>query len=320
MMFAAKLMVAQEQRLEEQKKLEEARMQDVFLLLENLFKREEATVQQVLGLLYDIGSLHLINDKVHWPVFKKPLRGVAKLSKPVFGFIAIRWFQSNCPKLTADWLYTVVTFQPEDNQEQATEVATQVLSDASKSTSTKHNIFESVHLNSKQNTASRLTSQVIGQILNRALQEHQIEIQSNPSAYNPPTGNLQLPPQHEAHALFKGEVVDSLCLEPASLEEHSVNQKRFTDTGLSSTGLSSTGLSRYSNPEQANPVKAELPRSQVSLQELQQLQRQMRRMVGVSIAAIVLSGLLGMWLGYNVRMETWKDVFESLNLVSHQDF
>ncbi|MEB3336948.1 MAG: hypothetical protein VKJ46_05755 [Leptolyngbyaceae bacterium] len=113
------------QRLAEQKQIEAARMQNVLLLLQDLFKREEATVKRVLGLLYDVGSLHVINEKVPIRYLNKPLRVLAKLSKPVFGFVAIRWFQANCPKLIADWLYTVATFQPPENQQQPSTVATQ---------------------------------------------------------------------------------------------------------------------------------------------------------------------------------------------------
>jgi hypothetical protein len=128
--------MALKQRLAEQEQIDAARMQNVLLLLQDLFKREEATVKKVLSLLYDVGSVHVIDEKVPIRSLDKPLRILAKLSKPVFGFAAIRWFQANCPKLIIDWLYPVVTFQPQADQQPST-VATQVVAeveDASLST------------------------------------------------------------------------------------------------------------------------------------------------------------------------------------------
>jgi hypothetical protein len=88
---------------------EEKRLQDMFLLLETMFLREETTVKLVLDCLYDIGSVNLINKKVR----TRPLNGIAKyiarLSKPVFRIVAWRWFMKNCPKLLVDWLYKKVS-------------------------------------------------------------------------------------------------------------------------------------------------------------------------------------------------------------------
>ena len=88
---------------------EEKRLQDLFLLLETMFLREETTVKLVLECLYDIGSINMINTKVR----KKPLNGIAKyiarLSKPVFRIVAWRWFMKNCPKLLVDWLHGKVS-------------------------------------------------------------------------------------------------------------------------------------------------------------------------------------------------------------------
>ena len=48
------------------------RMQDVFLLLDNLSRREEATIKAILDCLYEVGSSRLIQQRVNikaapWP-------------------------------------------------------------------------------------------------------------------------------------------------------------------------------------------------------------------------------------------------------------
>jgi hypothetical protein len=95
-----------------QSSLESQRMQDVHLLLEHLFDREEATVKMVLGCLYDVGSANLLDKKL------RPIKGaiapVVRLSKPAFRFFAVLWFKKNCPKLITDWLFTLVEFNNTD--------------------------------------------------------------------------------------------------------------------------------------------------------------------------------------------------------------
>jgi hypothetical protein len=93
-----------------QQQMEAARMHDILMLLEDLFKREEATVKNILDCLYDVGSARLVSQKVQRPYLSTTLKGMLRLSKPAFRFMAIRWFQKNCPQLTADWLSSLVSF------------------------------------------------------------------------------------------------------------------------------------------------------------------------------------------------------------------
>lgn len=86
------------------------RMQDVLLLLDNLAKREEATVKDVLDCLYDVGSARLINQRINVKALRGPLKSIARFSKPVFRIFALRWFKKNCPRLITNWLYNQVTF------------------------------------------------------------------------------------------------------------------------------------------------------------------------------------------------------------------
>lgn len=96
-----------------QMSLEKAHLNDVLLLLESMFDREESTVKLVLGHLYDIGSVNLINQRLHSRSLNRLAKWIARLSKPVFRMIALRWFKRNCPRLIRDWLYNQVKFEPQ---------------------------------------------------------------------------------------------------------------------------------------------------------------------------------------------------------------
>ncbi len=87
------------------------RMQDVVLLLERLAAHDETTVRLIMDCLYDVGSVHFINQRMPNPLLNGLMRGTTKLSKPVFRLFAVKWFQKNCPQMIADWLYTVATMQ-----------------------------------------------------------------------------------------------------------------------------------------------------------------------------------------------------------------
>lgn len=94
-------------------RFEQVRMTDVTLLLETMFVREEATVEQILDCLYDIGSVNLIDQRVQRHSLNRIAKWIARHSKPVFRIIALRWFKRNCPNLITDWLYTQVKFEPQ---------------------------------------------------------------------------------------------------------------------------------------------------------------------------------------------------------------
>ncbi|ESA39041.1 hypothetical protein N836_29245 [Leptolyngbya sp. Heron Island J] len=93
-----------------EKQLADEHMKDVELLLENMFSREEATLQLVLDRLYDIGSNNLINYRVKPRPLNRMMKWIARLTKPVFHSLAVRWSKKNCPKLIANWLYSQVQF------------------------------------------------------------------------------------------------------------------------------------------------------------------------------------------------------------------
>ncbi|MCU0538097.1 MAG: hypothetical protein MUD14_29780 [Hydrococcus sp. Prado102] len=94
-----------------QKQIEAERMRDVLLLLEHLLHNEKTTAKLIINCLYDIGSVNLIDKKISNRSLNKMMKAIAKVSKPVFSIIALRWLQKNCPQLLATWLHSQVSFR-----------------------------------------------------------------------------------------------------------------------------------------------------------------------------------------------------------------
>lgn len=97
-----------------EKQQEEKIMQDVLLLLTNLFQREEVTVKLILGCLYDVAATNFVNQKLHYGITNGFLKRTAKISKPVVKILGWKWFIANCPQLVVNWLRTKVEFPRND--------------------------------------------------------------------------------------------------------------------------------------------------------------------------------------------------------------
>ncbi len=104
------------------KKIEEQRMHDVLLLLENLTEREEASIKLIVDNLYDVGAANLIDQRFRSRTLNGSLKLISRVSKPAFKVIAWKWYKSNCPKLIVDWLRTQVAFEPATTVKQAAEI------------------------------------------------------------------------------------------------------------------------------------------------------------------------------------------------------
>lgn len=115
--------ISEPELLSEKEKKEKELMSQVFFLLEHLTEREEVTIKIILDCLYDIGSINLIDHKLSVGFFNKTMKPVARISKPLFKMLAIRWFKKNCPQLITDWLYTQVTFNDDEKEEEVVEKA-----------------------------------------------------------------------------------------------------------------------------------------------------------------------------------------------------
>lgn len=91
-------------------RMEQERMQDVLILIENLIEREEITIRLIMDCLYDVGSKNLINQKVQFGLLNWLMKRIAILTKPVFKIFAMRWFKKNCPRIITAWLHSKVSF------------------------------------------------------------------------------------------------------------------------------------------------------------------------------------------------------------------
>lgn len=110
-------------RSAEEARMEQERIRTIHLLLEHLLEREEATAKLILACLYDVGSVNLINHKIHHRSLNRFTKWIAQLSKPIFQIVALRWFKQNCPGLIAEWLHSQVKFkQPEQLKQIVSEV------------------------------------------------------------------------------------------------------------------------------------------------------------------------------------------------------
>ncbi|MBD2136783.1 hypothetical protein H6F32_04060 [Anabaena sp. FACHB-1237] len=97
-----------------EKQQEEKLMEDVRLLLTNLFQREEITIKLILGCLYDVATTNLVNQKLHYGIRNNLLKNTTKISKPILKIIAWQWFIANCPQLVTNWLRSKVEFARTD--------------------------------------------------------------------------------------------------------------------------------------------------------------------------------------------------------------
>ena len=98
---------------EEQK--EQEKLREMLILLQQLFQREEATAKRVIECLYDIGTVNWINKNVPFRLLNPTLKSVIRFPRPVVKILALKlYMQPKCPKLIAEWLYSLVEFKQEE--------------------------------------------------------------------------------------------------------------------------------------------------------------------------------------------------------------
>jgi hypothetical protein len=91
-----------QQAAEQQAEIE--RMQEVTLLLANLLEREQSTIKAVIGCLYDVGTVNLINHRIKFRFLRPLARPLLKISKPVLTTVGYRWVSKKCPPILTRWL------------------------------------------------------------------------------------------------------------------------------------------------------------------------------------------------------------------------
>jgi hypothetical protein len=117
------------EELTEEGRMKEENLMQVLLLVESLIEREEITIKLILSRLYNVGSVNLINQKFQNRSLNRLMKLIARLSKPVFKVVALRWVKRNCPRLIVNWLRKKVSFEPARTIEQAA-IASTVNSEA----------------------------------------------------------------------------------------------------------------------------------------------------------------------------------------------
>lgn len=96
----------------EEQQLEQERLAEILIVLEELFQREGATGKRVIGCLYDIAVINWVNRHVPLP-FNPLLKYLAKYPRGLAQYLGLKlYLQPKCPKLITDWLYTLVEFPP----------------------------------------------------------------------------------------------------------------------------------------------------------------------------------------------------------------
>lgn len=90
---------------------EKQKLQEILIFLDQLFKREEATAKGIVGCLYDIAMINLINKYFPLWSINITLKYLTRFPRPVAQSLGVKlYLQPKCPKLITDWLYTLVEF------------------------------------------------------------------------------------------------------------------------------------------------------------------------------------------------------------------
>ncbi|BAQ61578.1 hypothetical protein GM3708_1984 [Geminocystis sp. NIES-3708] len=95
----------------EEKRFQEEKLRDIYLLLENLALNEEMTIKLIIDCLYDIGIINLINKKISNRSMNKLAKFLSGTPKPLVKIIAWQWVKKNLPSKVSNWLYNKVKFK-----------------------------------------------------------------------------------------------------------------------------------------------------------------------------------------------------------------
>lgn len=96
---------------QEEKVLEEEKLREILILLDQLFRREEATAKAIVGCLYDIAMINIINKYCPLWGINSTFKYLARFPRPLAKSLGVKlYLQPKCPKLITDWLYSLVEF------------------------------------------------------------------------------------------------------------------------------------------------------------------------------------------------------------------
>ncbi|BAQ64303.1 hypothetical protein [Geminocystis sp. NIES-3709] len=96
---------------QQEKELEQIKLREILVLLDQLFRREEATAKAIVGCLYDIATINIINKYCSLWGINFTLKYLTRFPRPLAQSLGVKlYLQPQCPKLITDWLYTLVEF------------------------------------------------------------------------------------------------------------------------------------------------------------------------------------------------------------------
>ncbi|MBE9222316.1 hypothetical protein IQ215_06360 [Cyanobacterium stanieri LEGE 03274] len=96
---------------------EEEKLREILVLLEQLFKREEASAKAIIGCLYDIATLNLINKYCPLWGINPTLKYISRFPRPIAQHLGCKlYLQPKCPQLITDWLYSLVEFPESESK------------------------------------------------------------------------------------------------------------------------------------------------------------------------------------------------------------
>ncbi|MTF40509.1 hypothetical protein VKI21_13600 [Cyanobacterium aponinum UTEX 3222] len=98
-------------KTQEEKNLEDKKLREILILLDQLFRREEATAKGIVGCLYDIATINLINKYCPLWGINATLKYLTRFPRPLAKSLGVKlYLQPKCPQLITDWLYSLVEF------------------------------------------------------------------------------------------------------------------------------------------------------------------------------------------------------------------
>lgn len=84
--------------------LEQERVREVLLLLQHMFQQEAVTSKMIIDRLYDVATVHLINQRLPNRPVNRVAKWTARRSKPLAKVAGTYYLQKNCPQLIVNWL------------------------------------------------------------------------------------------------------------------------------------------------------------------------------------------------------------------------
>ena len=98
-------------KTQQEKELEKEKLREILILLSQLFAREEVTAKAIVGCLYDIAIVNLINKYIPLWGINPTLKYLARCPRPIAQSLGVKLYvQKKCPQLITDWFYTLVEF------------------------------------------------------------------------------------------------------------------------------------------------------------------------------------------------------------------